>query len=229
FRLRRARVVDRPRVRDFASRHVPGPRRVLDGRILGLARGHRLIVRVGLLRVHVEPNARCVPRTGAGLRFARRPGRVRAAVAGALNPLFSGIVKGVGRILERRDFDADTRIVIATGGVPLGTLELGASIAVNGVCLTAIELGDERFAADVSAETLRVTTLGALAPGAAVNLEPSLRLGDPLDGHLVAGHVDGVGRVIAVRPQGRSTEIELEVPEGLERYVAQKGSIAVDG
>jgi len=143
--------------------------------------------------------------------------------------LFSGIVKGVGRILERRDFDADTRIVIATGGVPLGTLELGASIAVNGVCLTAIELGDERFAADVSAETLRVTTLGALAPGAAVNLEPSLRLGDPLDGHLVAGHVDGVGRVIAVRPQGRSTEIELEVPEGLERYVAQKGSIAVDG
>ncbi len=143
--------------------------------------------------------------------------------------MFSGIVKGVGRILERRDFDADTRIVIATGGVPLGTLELGASIAVNGVCLTAIELGDERFAADVSAETLRVTTLGALAPGAAVNLEPSLRLGDPLDGHLVAGHVDGVGRVIAVRPQGRSTEIELEVPEGLERYVAQKGSIAVDG
>src|SRR5690606_7050945 len=110
-----------------------------------------------------------------------------------------------------------------------GALEIGASIAVNGACLTAIELGADRFAADVSAATLAVTTLGRLEAGARVNLEPSLKLGDPLDGHLVLGHVDGVGRVTAVRSDGRSRVIEIEVPPGLERYVARKGSIAVDG
>jgi len=143
--------------------------------------------------------------------------------------LFSGIVKGVGLVVERTDFGADRRLVIGTAGVPLGALEIGASIAVNGACLTAIELGADRFAADVSAATLAVTTLGRLEAGARVNLEPSLKLGDPLDGHLVLGHVDGVGRVTAVRSDGRSRVIEIEVPPGLERYVARKGSIAVDG
>lgn len=143
--------------------------------------------------------------------------------------MFSGIVKGVGLVVERTDFGADRRLVIGTAGVSLGALEIGASIAVNGACLTAIELGADRFAADVSAATLAVTTLGQLEAGARVNLEPSLKLGDPLDGHLVLGHVDGVGRVTAVRSDGRSRVIEIEVPEGLERYVARKGSIAVDG
>ena len=143
--------------------------------------------------------------------------------------MFSGIVKGVGLVVERTDFGADRRLVIGTAGVSLGALEIGASIAVNGACLTAIELGADRFAADVSAATLAVTTLGRLEAGARVNLEPSLKLGDPLDGHLVLGHVDGVGRVTAVRSDGRSRVIEIEVPEGLERYVARKGSIAVDG
>lgn len=143
--------------------------------------------------------------------------------------MFSGIVKGVGLVVERTDFGADRRLVIGTAGVSLGALEIGASIAVNGACLTAIELGADRFAADVSAATLAVTTLGQLEAGARVNLEPSLKLGDPLDGHLVLGHVDGVGRVTAVRSDGRSRVIEIEVPDGLERYVARKGSIAVDG
>lgn len=143
--------------------------------------------------------------------------------------MFSGIVKGVGRVLERIDHGADARLIIATAGVPLGAVEVGASIAVSGVCLTAVECGEERFAADVSGETLAVTTLGSLRSGARVNLEPSLRLGDSLDGHLVLGHVDGVGRVLAVRPAGRSLALEIEVPTGLERYVALKGSVAVDG
>lgn len=143
--------------------------------------------------------------------------------------MFSGIVKGVGLVVERTDFGADRRLVIGTAGVSLGALEIGASIAVNGACLTAIELGADWFAADVSAATLAVTTLGRLEAGARVNLEPSLKLGDPLDGHLVLGHVDGVGRVTAVRSDGRSRVIEIEVPDGLERYVARKGSIAVDG
>src|SRR5690606_21037418 len=106
---------------------------------------------------------------------------------------------------------------------------LGASVAVNGVCLTAAAVGTDRFEADVSGETLAVTTLGFLAPGALVNLEPSLALGDPLDGHLVSGHVDGVGRVVAVEPSARSLVLAIDVPPELARYVVRKGSIAVDG
>ncbi|HEY8518672.1 MAG TPA: riboflavin synthase [Gammaproteobacteria bacterium] len=143
--------------------------------------------------------------------------------------MFSGIVKGVGKVLEAHAAGSDRRLVIGTAGVPLGPLEPGASVAVNGVCLTATECAPDRFAADVSAATAAVTTLGALGAGAAVNLEPSLRVGDPLDGHLVLGHVDGVGRVAAVRRAGASLALEIELPPGLEPFVAVKGSIAVDG
>lgn len=143
--------------------------------------------------------------------------------------MFSGIIKGTGRVLERIDTGGDRRLVIGFDGVPIEQPEIGASIAVNGVCLTATAAGPERFAADVSRETLAVTTLGALEPGAPVNLEPSLRLGDPLDGHLVSGHIDGVGRVVEIQPAARSLAIAIELPPGLAHYVARKGSIAVDG
>lgn len=143
--------------------------------------------------------------------------------------MFSGLVKGIGRIAEIKDLGTDRRLVIVYDGAPIGRVDVGGSIAVSGVCLTATESTAKGFAADVSAETLAVTTLGRLTVGAQVNLEPPLKAGDPLDGHIVQGHVDGVGRVVTVQPAGRSTEITIELPAELARYVAPKGSIAVDG
>jgi riboflavin synthase len=143
--------------------------------------------------------------------------------------VFSGLVKGVGRVLTRTDHGQDQRFVIELGGVAMAPLQIGGSIAVNGVCLTAIAVTEGRFTADVSAETLAVTTLGQLTPGAKVNLEPPLKAGDPLDGHIVTGHVDGVGKVVSLTPDGRSTRLAIEVPAGLARYIAAKGSVAVDG
>ena len=143
--------------------------------------------------------------------------------------MFSGIVKGVGRILERQDLGGDRRWVVAFGDSALGPLAIGGSISVSGVCLTAIESSAERFTVDLSRETLDVTTFGKLGVGARVNLEPPLRIGDPLDGHLVTGHVDGVGEVVELAPAARSTTVRIRVPQALARYVAQKGSIAVDG
>jgi riboflavin synthase len=143
--------------------------------------------------------------------------------------MFSGIVKGVGRILERQDVGGDRRWVVAFGDSGLGPLAIGGSIAVSGVCLTAVESSAERFTVDLSRETLDVTTFGKLGQGARVNLEPPLKIGDPLDGHLVTGHVDGVGEVVDLAPAARSTTARIRVPPALSRYVAQKGSVAVDG
>jgi riboflavin synthase len=143
--------------------------------------------------------------------------------------MFSGIVRGIGRILEQTDTAADRTLTIGLPPQPLGPLVIGGSIAVSGVCLTVTSYAEGRFTADVSAETLAVTTLGRLSVGANVNLEPPMRVGDPIDGHLVTGHVDGVGEVVALSGQGRSTLVTIELPSGLERYVARKGSIAVDG
>jgi riboflavin synthase len=143
--------------------------------------------------------------------------------------MFSGIVKGVGRILEQRDVGGDKRWIVGLGDAKLSTPAVGGSIAINGVCLTVTEALGDRFACDLSTETLRVTTLGKLGVGARVNLEPPLTLSDPLDGHLVSGHVDGVGEVVALAESARSTIIRIALPEPLSRYVAQKGSIAVDG
>lgn len=143
--------------------------------------------------------------------------------------MFSGIVKATGRWLDSLDRGGDRHVVIGFDGAALEPPAIGASIAVNGVCLTATASGADRFEADVSRETLAVTTLGGLERGATVNLEPSLKLGDPLDGHLVSGHVDGVGRVVALRDAARSLEITIDLPPGLRRYVVKKGSIAVDG
>jgi riboflavin synthase len=143
--------------------------------------------------------------------------------------MFSGIVKGVGRILEQNDLGGDRRWVLGAGEAPIGPLEIGGSIAVSGVCLTVTEARGDRFAVDLSSETLAVTTFGGLAVGARVNLETPLRIGDPLDGHLVTGHVDGVGELLEIVPAARSKALRIALPAALSRYVAPKGSIAVDG
>jgi len=143
--------------------------------------------------------------------------------------VFSGLVRGVGRVESRTNASGDVRLMIERGSAAAAPLAVGGSIAVNGVCLTAVATAGNTFTADVSAATLAVTTLGKLAVGARVNLEPPLKAGDPLDGHIVTGHVDGVGEVVAVEPAGRSTRLVIAVPAALSRYIAAKGSVAVDG
>lgn len=143
--------------------------------------------------------------------------------------MFTGIIRGVGRIKAIDHAGGDARLTIATGGVALGPLAVGDSVAVNGVCLTAATVGEEAFDADISTETLRATTLGQLARGAAVNLEPALRAGDPLGGHMVSGHVDGLGELLADTAEARSRRLRIAAPAHLVRYIAVKGSITVDG
>lgn len=143
--------------------------------------------------------------------------------------MFTGIVRGRGRILDSVARGGDRRLVIGTAGVDLGVIGEGDSIAVNGVCLTALEPTADRFAADVSAETLARTTLGSCRRDTAVNLESSLRVGQTLDGHLVYGHVDTVGRVAELADAARSLALWIEVPAEIARYIAVKGSVTVDG
>jgi riboflavin synthase len=143
--------------------------------------------------------------------------------------VFSGLVKGTGRVAARTDSGRDRRYVIELGAAAIGPLAVGGSIAVNGVCLTAVAVNGLQFTADVSAETLSVTTFARLNVGARVNLEAPLKVGDPLDGHIVTGHVDGVGEVVTVEPAGRSTRLVVAVPAPLARYLAPKGSVAIDG
>ena len=143
--------------------------------------------------------------------------------------MFAGIVKGKGRVLAQAERGGDRQLRIGADPGLLEGLAVGGSIAVSGVCLTAVACAADHFTADVSQETLKLTTLGHLRPYAEVNLEPALRVGDPIDGHWVAGHVDGVGRVVAVGPAARSLALTIELPRNLRRYVPRKGSIAVDG
>lgn len=143
--------------------------------------------------------------------------------------MFTGIIQAVGAVSAVEQRDGDRRLTIATPGLDLSQAELGDSIAVNGVCLTAVEFSGGAFVADVSRETLAVTTLETLAVGASVNLEPALALGQALGGHLVSGHVDGVGRLLSREPEARSTRMLFQLPEDLARYVAKKGSICIDG
>lgn len=143
--------------------------------------------------------------------------------------MFTGIIQSVGEIRRLEPRGGDVRIAIGTGKLPLADLGLGDSIAVNGVCLTAVTLAADGFCADVSRETLTLTTLGALTPGSPVNLEKALTLATPLGGHLVSGHVDGVGRVLERRADGRSWRLRIAAPAELARYIAHKGSICVDG
>jgi riboflavin synthase len=143
--------------------------------------------------------------------------------------MFTGIVQDVGRVASREDRGGDVRLLIACDRLDLSRAQLGDSLCVQGCCLTATEIRGRTFAADVSRETLSLTTLGELTPGTPVNLEPALRAGDALGGHLVSGHVDGVALVSAVGDDARSRRLTIEVPQQLARYLAPKGSVAVDG
>jgi len=143
--------------------------------------------------------------------------------------MFTGIVQGVGRIRSVEPRGGDVALWIDTGPVPVDDVRVGDSIAVGGACLTATELADHAFAADVSRETLALTTLGAATAGTRVNIEKALTAGQALGGHYVTGHVDGVGHVVSRHDDARSVRVEFEVPAGLARYVARKGSICVDG
>ncbi|MBK1645424.1 riboflavin synthase [Thiocapsa imhoffii] len=143
--------------------------------------------------------------------------------------MFTGIIQAIGRIERLEPRGGDVRLTVAAGQLDLTGAKLGDSIAVNGVCLTAVTLGAAGFAADVSRETLALTTLGHLTPGSPVNLEPALTLATPLGGHLVSGHVDGIGQVITHQQDGRSWRLRIEAPSALARYIAPKGSISVDG
>lgn len=143
--------------------------------------------------------------------------------------MFTGIVQAVGRIAALDPHGADRRVRVQTGSLDLGDVALGDSIAVNGVCLTAIELPGDGFWADVSGETLQRTTFGAFTVGTRVNLEKALTPSTRLGGHLVSGHVDGVGALVERTAQGRSERLIVEAPAPLARYIAEKGSICVDG
>lgn len=143
--------------------------------------------------------------------------------------MFTGIVQCVGRVARLEPRGGDVRLHVDTAGLDLADVQLGDSIAVSGVCLTAVGLEARGFAADVSNETLSLTTLGGLRAGDPVNLEKALRLADRLGGHLVSGHVDGVGKVVSVTPDARSQRWTFEVPANLARYIAAKGSICIDG
>jgi riboflavin synthase len=148
--------------------------------------------------------------------------------------MFTGIVQEIGTLL-RTDVRAgtesaeDRRIEVGFAAIARDRLSLGDSICVDGVCLTVAALGESSFHADVSGETLRVTTLGAKRAGARVNLEPSLRVGDGLGGHWVSGHVDGIAEVVSAVRDARSLQVEFASPKPLARYIARKGSVTLDG
>lgn len=143
--------------------------------------------------------------------------------------MFTGLVAGVGQLANREMRGGDARLRIAAGTLPFDGGELGESIAVNGVCLTVVAFDGASFEADASNETLSLTTLGGLDPGRPVNLERAMRPTDRLGGHLVSGHVDGVGRVRRVEEDARAQRWSFSAPAPLLRYVASKGSICVDG
>jgi riboflavin synthase len=143
--------------------------------------------------------------------------------------MFTGIIQSVGRIARLESRGGDVRLAVDTADLDLADVQLGDSIAVSGVCLTAIALEPRSFCADVSNETLSLTSLGQLKPGDPVNLEKALRLADRLGGHLVSGHVDGLGKVVSITPDGRSQRWTFEVPAAISRYIAAKGSVCIDG
>ncbi|MFO1350860.1 MAG: riboflavin synthase [Gammaproteobacteria bacterium] len=143
--------------------------------------------------------------------------------------MFTGIVSALGKVAARTPHEADMRLKFMTGDLALDDVAIGASIAVSGVCLTVVELNEDGFWADISGETLARTVLGDLGVGSAVNLEKALTLAERLGGHLVSGHVDGIGVVTRFYQDGRSWRLTIRAPRHLARYIAEKGSICVDG
>jgi len=145
--------------------------------------------------------------------------------------MFTGIVTDVGEVrrADRRGGEEGGLHARIASGYDMAGVDIGASIACDGVCLTVTDKGADWFGVDVSAETLSKTTLGAWGAGRRVNLERALRVGDELGGHIVSGHVDGVAEVIAVRAEGESTRVSLRAPAALARFIAPKGSVALNG
>lgn len=143
--------------------------------------------------------------------------------------MFTGIIQAIGSVAAIEQRGGDVRLRVGSGALDLSDVALGGSIAVNGVCLTAVDLPGDGFAADVSRETLSLTSLGALETGSRVNLEKALTLATRLGGHLVSGHVDGLGTVVERHEDARSVRLTIDAPADLARYIAHKGSIAVDG
>ena len=143
--------------------------------------------------------------------------------------MFTGIIQAIGEVATLDQRGGDVRLRIRAGKLDLDDVVLGDSIAVNGVCLTAVELPGDGFVADVSRETLSLTSLGQLQTGSPVNLEKALTLATRLGGHLVSGHVDGLGTVLGRHDDARSVRFTIEAPTELARYIAHKGSITVDG
>jgi len=144
--------------------------------------------------------------------------------------MFTGIVQAIGRVATvGAGAGGARRLAFETGGLATADWQRGDSVAVSGACLTVVALGDGRFEAELSGETLARTTLGRLAAGDPVNLEPALRAADALGGHLVTGHVDGVARVLDCREAGGALHAVVEAPAALARFIAEKGSVALDG
>lgn len=148
--------------------------------------------------------------------------------------MFTGLIQAVGRLVTREPLGGDVRLRFAVGALPFDDVQMGESVACNGACLTVVAfdaaaVDGATFDADVSTETMALTTLGTLPVGAAVNLERALRVGDRLGGHLVSGHVDGVGAIEAVMDDARGQRWRFSAPKPLLRFIAPKGSITVDG
>ncbi|WP_138379892.1 riboflavin synthase [Luteithermobacter gelatinilyticus] len=141
--------------------------------------------------------------------------------------MFTGIVTDIGRV-RAIEHKGDTHMVIETA-YDTHSIDIGASIACSGVCLTVVDKGEDWFSVDVSAETLSRTVLGDWAPGSRINLERALKVGDELGGHIVTGHVDAVGEVISRKPDGESLRLQVSIPEALAKFVAEKGSITING
>ena len=143
--------------------------------------------------------------------------------------MFTGIIQSIGEVAALQWKGEDLRLRIRTGKLDLANVAIGDSIATSGVCLTVVELPGDGFWADVSAETLACTRTGALKVGDHVNLEKALTPSTPLGGHLVSGHVDGIGEVVSRREEGRSVRFRMRAPDKLARYIAAKGSVCIDG
>lgn len=143
--------------------------------------------------------------------------------------MFTGIIEAVGEIAAMQPRNGDLRVYIRTGSLPLAEVKLGDSIATNGVCLTVVELPGDGFWADVSRETLAHSSFAQASVGAAVNLERAMLASSRFDGHIVSGHVDGVGQIVEMKKDARSINVRIQAPDELARYIAHKGSICVDG
>ena len=143
--------------------------------------------------------------------------------------MFTGIISAIGDIASLEERGGDVRLTIRSGNLNLADVQLGDSIACNGACLTAVELTGEGFVADVSVETLNLTTIGNWQTGSRINLEKAMQATDRFGGHIVSGHVDGIGEVVALEEDARSWRFRLRAPREIAKYIAYKGSITVDG